>query len=64
LTTPIFASSVTYLIPIVAMIWGIADGEFFSMQHFIWVALIIGGVVLVNHKKGQWRMFISRHWTR
>lgn len=64
LTTPIFASSVTYLIPIVAMIWGIADGEYFSIQHFIWVALIIGGVVLVNHKKGQLRLFISRQWTR
>ena len=27
ITNPIFASSVTYLIPIVALIWGVIDGE-------------------------------------
>ncbi|MDP3445612.1 MAG: DMT family transporter [Ignavibacteria bacterium] len=51
ITSPIFASSVTYLIPLVAMMWGFSDGEYFSFQHFIWIALIIGGVILVNLKK-------------
>ncbi len=27
ISTPIFSSSVTYLIPIVAIAWGILDGE-------------------------------------
>jgi drug/metabolite transporter (DMT)-like permease len=51
ITSPIFASSVTYLIPIVALLWGIADGEYFSLKHLLWIAMIIGGVLLVNKKK-------------
>jgi len=51
ITGPIFASSVTYLIPIVALLWGIADGEYFSLKHLLWIAMIIGGVLLVNKKK-------------
>lgn len=51
ITSPIFASSVTYLIPLVALMWGFSDGEYFSLQHIIWIAMIIGGVVLVNKKK-------------
>ena len=27
ITSPVFSSSVTYLIPIVAIIWGLIDGE-------------------------------------
>lgn len=64
LTTPIFASSVTYLIPIVAIIWGIADGEYFSLHHILWMGLIIGGVVLVNHKKGQLKLLVSQYRKR
>jgi drug/metabolite transporter (DMT)-like permease len=48
MTTPIFASSVTYLIPVVALLWGIIDGEFFNFSFLIWIGLIIGGVLLVN----------------
>jgi drug/metabolite transporter (DMT)-like permease len=51
ITGPIFASSVTYLIPIVALLWGIADGEYFTLKHLLWIAMIIGGVLLVNKKK-------------
>jgi drug/metabolite transporter (DMT)-like permease len=47
-TTPIFASSVTYLIPVVALLWGIIDGEYFDPSFFLWIGLIIGGVLLVN----------------
>jgi drug/metabolite transporter (DMT)-like permease len=51
MTSPVFASSVTYLIPLVAMLWGVADDEIFSFQHLLWIALILGGVVLVNLNK-------------
>lgn len=51
ITGPVFASSVTYLIPVVALMWGIADGEYFSPGHLLWIAMIIGGVLLVNLKK-------------
>jgi drug/metabolite transporter (DMT)-like permease len=49
-TGPVFASSVTYLIPIVAMGWGIFDNEHVMPLHFAWIALILGGVYLVNKK--------------
>lgn len=48
MTTPIFAASVTYLIPIVAIAWGVIDGEQLLPRHFIGVAAILSGVYLVN----------------
>jgi drug/metabolite transporter (DMT)-like permease len=50
-TSALFASSVTYLIPVVAILWGIFDAERFEPQYFIWILMIIGGVILVNKKK-------------
>ncbi|MEW6468049.1 MAG: EamA family transporter [Bacteroidota bacterium] len=49
-TTTLFASSVTYLIPIVAMLWGIADGEEVLWLHFACIALILTGIYLVTRK--------------
>ncbi len=48
LSSPVFASSVTYVIPIVAIMWGVLDGERFTPVYFFWMALILGGVFLVN----------------
>lgn len=50
-TSALFASSVTYLIPIVAMAWGIFDNEAVLPLHFAWIGLILLGVYLVNKKK-------------
>jgi len=47
----VFASSVTYLIPIVAVMWGIIDGEIFRLSYFLWIALILYGIYLVNTRK-------------
>lgn len=47
-SSPIFASSVTYLIPIVAIVWGIIDGETFKFGYILWFLLIIFGILLVN----------------
>lgn len=49
-TDAVFGSSVAYLIPIVAMIWGFADGELISIFHIISMALIIFGVYLSRIK--------------
>jgi drug/metabolite transporter (DMT)-like permease len=49
-TNALFASSVTYLIPIVAMCWGLFDNEAVLPMHFIWIVLILLGVYLVNKK--------------
>ena len=51
LATPIFASSVTYLIPIVAVFWGILDSEKLSFTQLIAAVIILFGVYLVNKKK-------------
>ena len=51
LATPIFASSVTYLIPIVAVFWGILDGEKLSLIQLFAAVIILLGVYLVNKKK-------------
>ncbi len=49
ISTPVFASSVTYLMPIVALIWGILDGESFTlMQGFASVIILIG--VFLSHR--------------
>ncbi len=48
ISSPIFASSVTYMIPIVALSWGIIDGEVFKPGYLIWFTLIVVGVLLVN----------------
>lgn len=47
-TTPIFASSVTYLIPIVATLWGVLDGEIITSFMIISVICILLGVYLTN----------------
>lgn len=47
-TSPIFASSVTYFIPIVATMWGFADNEHFSSSMIVSIVLIFAGVFIIN----------------
>jgi drug/metabolite transporter (DMT)-like permease len=49
-STAIFASSVTYLIPIVAIFWGVFDGEKVTLIHLLSAVIILSGVYLVNKK--------------
>ncbi len=49
-TSPIFAASVTYLMPVVAVFWGVYDGEKLTFMHAMCGAIIIAGVWLVNKK--------------
>jgi drug/metabolite transporter (DMT)-like permease len=49
--SPVFAASVTYLIPIVAVSWGFFDGERMPLTAIIWMGLILTGILLVNKKK-------------
>ncbi len=51
IASPVFASSVTYLIPIVAVSWGAIDGEKMTPISFLWMAVILLGIFLVNKKK-------------
>lgn len=47
---PLFASIVTYLIPIVAMCWGFADGETINGVQVLAMVAILGGVGLIALK--------------
>jgi drug/metabolite transporter (DMT)-like permease len=48
--TPFFASLVTYTIPIVAIMWGVMDGEVLLFGHYIGIAAVILGVWVGNKK--------------
>ncbi len=51
ISSPIFSSSVTYLIPIVAIFWGVLDGERLYFGQFLAGSLILLGVYLTNKGK-------------
>lgn len=50
ISTPVFASSVTFVIPIVALIWGMLDGEGFSVLQGLASAIILLGVYLAQRR--------------
>jgi drug/metabolite transporter (DMT)-like permease len=49
-TSAVYASTVTYLIPIVAIFWGVIDGEKISFWHIAFILVILSGIYLVNKK--------------
>jgi len=50
MTGPLFATSCTYIIPVVAILWGISDKEIITIHHIIGFVIILGGVYLVNKR--------------
>ena len=48
ISSPVFASSVTYSMLIVSIFWGIIDGEKFSIYQLIATGFIVLGVILTN----------------
>lgn len=51
-SSAVFASSVTYIIPIFAIFWGLLDGENITFIHVICMAIVLVGVYLINRKRG------------
>ncbi|MCP9770002.1 DMT family transporter [Lacihabitans sp. LS3-19] len=51
ISSPVFVSSVTYLIPIVATVAGLFDGESINLLHYFGMAIILIGIYLLNKKK-------------
>jgi drug/metabolite transporter (DMT)-like permease len=45
-TSPIFGSTVAYLMPLVSLLWGVLDGESIGWMHVIGMGLILSGVYL------------------
>ncbi len=58
-TTPIFAASVTYLIPVFAIGWGFFDGEIITYIQIISIVIILAGVSLVNKRQSNSRQSCS-----
>jgi drug/metabolite transporter (DMT)-like permease len=52
-TTSVYAASVTYIIPIFAIIWGLIDGESVSSVQMMWISVIVLGLYMVNKKKND-----------
>lgn len=58
-TSPVFASIVTYFIPVVATLWGLGDNEHLTSSMLISVAFILAGVFIIN-KPDFIRKIVSR----
>ncbi len=52
-TDPVFGSTTTYLIPVVAIMWGLWDGEKILAHQFLGFALILLSVFLVQAGSGK-----------
>jgi len=50
ISSPIFASSVTYMLPVVAFFWGMLDGEMLSPVQFLGAFIVLIGVYLSARK--------------
>ncbi|SHK12292.1 DMT family transporter [Hymenobacter psychrotolerans] len=50
-STTLFAASNTYLIPIVALTWGVLDGEAFNLWHLLGMVIILAGVFIIHRAK-------------
>jgi len=50
ITDAIFSTTVSFLIPFVALFWGYIDGESIGIIHFVALVAILGGIFLVKVK--------------
>ncbi|MCB0523606.1 MAG: DMT family transporter [Lewinellaceae bacterium] len=51
MTSALFVSSITFIIPIVALLWGVLDGETFGWMHALGITGILGAVFLIRRDK-------------
>ena len=51
--SPVFAASVTYTMPLIAVLWGLWDGELLSVYQLFGGASFLLGVYLTNKTKGK-----------
>ena len=49
-SSAVAASSVTYIIPVFAILWGVFDGEKVTLLHLACMGLILSGVYLISRK--------------
>lgn len=51
ITNAVFASSVTYFVPVLALFWGMTDGERYPAVSLIFIVMILFGILLVNRTR-------------
>jgi len=51
IASPLFASAVTYTMPLVAIFWALLDGEVLTIMQYFAAAIILIGVYMVNKKR-------------
>lgn len=49
-SSAVAASSVTYIIPVFAIMWGVFDGEKVTLLHLVCMAIVLAGVYLISRK--------------
>lgn len=50
-STALFAASNTYLVPIMALAWGVLDGEAFNLWHLLGMGIILISVAIIHRAK-------------
>ncbi|MFD2786273.1 DMT family transporter [Hymenobacter rubripertinctus] len=50
-STALFAASNTYLIPVVALAWGMLDGEQFNLWHLLGMVIILVSVAIIHRAR-------------
>ncbi|WP_052346725.1 DMT family transporter [Hymenobacter swuensis] len=50
-STALFAASNTYLVPVVALAWGLLDGESFNLWHLLGMVIILVSVAIIHRAK-------------
>jgi len=50
-TNAVFASSVTFLMPLVAIAWGLGDGEVLSFWYFLAAGVMLSGIYLIKSSR-------------
>lgn len=53
ISNALFASSVTYLMPVIAILWGYTDNEHIAVSDITLAGVIISGIYLVNLKSSK-----------
>lgn len=52
-TSVLFVASVTYIMPVFSIIWGVMDGEHIGIIDMFFIAIILVGVYMVNVKQKE-----------
>lgn len=47
----LFASSVSYIAPVVALMWGLLDGELLDWRHLLALVLVLSGVAVIRRRQ-------------